>query len=127
MSEVATNGPYTFSVPVGTAVSKYQLVKIDANGDLSAAGSTDDVIGICQSDVPSAAADRVRGDTAGVVPVTHSGVVRLIAASAISVGDPLFKAAGGKVDDTGTEAIGFVCITPNIAADGDVLEAIPFV
>lgn len=124
MSEIATNGPYTFSVPVGTAVSKYRLVKIDANGDLAHASGTDDVLGVCCNDVPSAEADRIRGNTASVVGLNHSGVLRFVAASAVSVADPLYKAAAGKVDNTGTELLGYVAISA-ATADGDVIDAVP--
>jgi len=128
MSEIATNGPYTFEVAVGASVDKYRLLKMNAGGDVAHAGLTDDVVGICQNKVPAAAADRIRGNTCSVVGVKHNGVVRFIAAGPVALGGALQKAADGKVDDGGAgEALGYKCITSGITADGDVLEAIPFV
>ena len=125
-SEIATNGPFTFTVAVGTAVSKHQLVKL-VGDNVAAADAADTCIGVCQTNMPAAAEDRVRGNAVSVVPINYPGMLRFISAGAVTKGAILNMANGGTVDDTGSKEIGYVCITNGITAAGHVLEAVPII
>jgi hypothetical protein len=76
--------------------------------------------------MPAAAADRVRGNVVSILPISHPGIVRLVAAGAVTMGADLFKAADGKVDDTGTESLGRVAVEA-ASADGDLILTVPYV
>ena len=123
----ATNGPRTYTVAVGTAVTAKRLLTMDSNGDVSHAGITDDVLGVAETSIPAAAADRPRGDTIGVCPINHAGSVRVIASEAITIDTQLEKAADGKVAAEGGagEALNLIALTA-ASADGDEIEAATF-
>lgn len=129
MSRVANifEGPRTYRVDDADSVTQLHLVKLNAAFDgVENSGATDDVVGIALSTIDTAANGRIH-DRVAVQPLDKSVPVRLVASAAISAGDKLEKAAGGRVATASAgEEIGYIAMDDATAA-GDVIEAVPFV
>lgn len=88
-------------------------VKLDTAGKILVAGSTDPAIGTTIEAIASG----------GYGTVLLFGPSRLVTAgAAITAAALLYPLASGKVDDTGTIAIGLVAGSA-ATADGDIIEA----
>jgi hypothetical protein len=88
-------------------------VKLNTSGQILVAGATDPAIG---TTIEAVAAS-------GYGTVLLFGPSRLVTAgAAITAAALLYPLASGKVDDTGTTAIGLVAGTA-ATADGDIIEA----
>lgn len=112
-----TTGYKAFTA-TATAIGLGVRVKLDTNGLISAAGATDAWIGTTVAPVAASGVGTVRLRNA---PGTHM----FVAAGAVDVGDKLYPAASGKVDDVAAgNFTGFVAINA-AAADGDIIEAAP--
>ena len=115
----------TYQVLVGDAVTALHIVKLNATFDgVDHCGVAEDAVGQSENDIDALAANRTRGDTVSVSPLNTGAARNFVASAAISAGDKLGLAAGGKVA-TGT-GLGFQATTA-ATADGDVIEAVPFV
>ena len=88
-------------------------VKLDTAGKILVAGATDPAIGTTLEAIASG----------GFGTIQLFGPSRLVTAgAAITAAALLYPLASGKVDDTGTTAIGLVAATA-ATADGDIIEA----
>jgi hypothetical protein len=94
-------------------------VKLDSSGLISAAGVTDAWIGVTT--------DPIAASTYGSVKLRGTnGSFLVVAAGAVEVGDVLYAAASGKVNDVQLGG-GFTGLQAKTAAgaDGDIIEAVP--
>ena len=100
------------------AIAQYARVKLDADGKVTAAGLADKEIGTALRESFAA------GDVIPVRLRSAAGTHKMIAADALSIGDPVFSQASGKVGDT--EATGFLIGTALEAttADNDIVEVL---
>jgi len=118
MGAIGTQGSSTFRVAPGTGVTRNRLMQLDSNNEATHATATSIVIGVSQDTIPTLAADRPRGDTIGVLPLTHSGQIRLTSSAAIAIGAELEKDAAGKVKTFAAgEKIGYASVETVGAAD----------
>jgi len=94
-------------------------VKLDSSGLISAAGATEQWIGVTTAPVAASGIGTVKLRSA-------PGSVMMVAAGAIEVGDILYAGASGKVNDVqlGGGATGYQCKSA-AGADGDIFEAVP--
>jgi len=94
-------------------------VKLDSNGLISAAGATDAWIGTTCHAIAASGTGTVRLRNS---PGTHL----FVAAGAVEVGDKLYPAASGKVNDVQSAGgwTGFVAVSA-ASADGDIITAAP--
>ena len=112
-----TTGYRAFTA-TATAIGVGVRVVLDSSGTISAAGATDNWIGTTVSAIAASGTGTVRLRNA---PGTHM----FVAAGAVDVGDMLYPAASGKVDDVAAGVFtGFQAID-SAAADGDIIEAAP--
>jgi len=116
MATENTTGFKTFTA-TGTAIAKNVRVKVDASGEISAAGVAEVWIGTTTEDIAA--------DGRGTVRLREqSGTHMMTASAAITNGAELWGTASGKVDDAdpGSGAkIGFVALEA-ATADGDIIE-----
>lgn len=99
----------------GAAIAQYLRVKLSA-GKLAKAGSTDVELGTMT------VASFADGDVVGVRLRTAEGTSLMVAAAAITAGNPCYAGANGKVDASGTILMGIALSAAS--ADGDVLEVL---
>jgi hypothetical protein len=95
------------------AIAQHLRVKL-TSGKLALAGASDKELGVTET---KSFAD---GDSQTVRLRSAEGTLVGVAAGAIAVGDEIFAAASGKVDDSGSVSLG-VALTP-ATADGDQIE-----
>lgn len=102
-----------------TAIGLGVRVKLDSNGLISAAGVSDAWIGVTTEPVVASGWGTVKSRFA-------PGSLLMVAAGPIEVGDTLYAAASGKVNDVQLEgpATGYQCKVA-AGADGDIIEAVP--
>lgn len=114
MSQIV-HGP-TRTLTANGALGANLRVKISA-GVLVLAGASDASIGTMEAATFS-------GATRGTVRLkTAEGTQKMVAAGAITAGNPVYAAASGKVDASGTVIEGKAI--ESAAADGDVIEVMP--
>jgi len=118
---VAKAGPGTWTVAEGTAVTRLRRLKLLAGGTVEHAGAADKSIGVADNDMP--ASGESRGRTVTAQPLSGENQLRFTAAGPIAVGAEIQAAADGKV--ASGAGLGYICITPGIAADGNILTAAP--
>lgn len=116
MPNVNETGIKTFQA-TAVAIAPYIRVKVDSNGLISVAGATDNAVGVTLENVAASGYGSVKLFSA-------PGTYLVTAGAAIARGALLYPLAAGKVDDTGTTAIGLVSLEA-ATADGDVIEAAP--
>lgn len=112
---MTTYTPYTQKAFTATAAALGAgiRVKLNTSGQILVAGATDSAI----------------GTTLQAIAASGDGLVQLfgpsrlvVAGAAIARAALLYPLASGKVDDTGTTAIGLVAAEA-ATADGDIIEA----
>ena len=112
-----TTGYRAFTA-TATAIGVGVRVTLDSSGTIAAAGATDNWIGTTVSAIPASGTGTIRLRNA---PGSHM----FVAAGAVDVGDMLYPAASGKVDDVAAGVFtGFQAVDA-AAADGDIIEAVP--
>lgn len=99
----------------GAAIAMYLRVKLSA-GLLAKAGSTDHELGTLES------ASFASGDVRAVRLRSAQGTCKMVAAGAITAGNPVYAAANGKIDASGTVLLGIALEAA--AADGDIIEVL---
>jgi hypothetical protein len=119
VSQVVANLP----VADGVAVTRGALVKLLSTGYVAESGAGETTIGIANDEAPSSGEQLI-----SVTPLNSGGVLKFIAAGAITRGDELELAANGKVDTYSAGVkVGFMCLSSDVAADGDLCLAVPVV
>lgn len=114
MTALAHFGTRTFPKG-GTELGPYLRVYL-SSGVLALAGATDDELGVMEQRALAA-------DATGAVRLNGTNqTVRVVAASAITAGATIYRAASGKVDDSGTEVFGIALDAAS--GDGSVIEAL---
>lgn len=100
-----------------TAAALAQAVRVQVNssGLMLVAGATDPAIGVTTEAVAASGYGTVKLFSA-------PGTFLVTAGAAITRGAVLYPLAAGKVDDTGTTAMGLVALEA-ATADGDIIEA----
>ncbi len=114
MSQYVETPTKTFSA--GAAIAQFLRVKLSA-GVLAAADASDVSLGVM--DAPALAS----GDKVPVRLRNAQGTRKMVAVAAITAGNPVYAAAGGKVDASGTVIEGTALEAAT--ADGDVIEVLP--
>ena len=116
MSQYNDSGVTTFEAD--EAIPQFARVKLDSDGKITVAGLADKEIGTALREAFAA------GEKISVKLRSAPGTHKMIAADALSVGDPVFSQASGKVGDT--EATAFLIGTALEAttADGDIVEVL---
>ncbi len=99
----------------GAAVTKYQRVKL-VSGAVEPAGDEEYAIGFAED-------NQVTGEHVTVKLINVAGTFKAIASEAVTAGDDLYGAAGGKVETTGT-TVRFVALEA-ASADGSIIEVLP--
>jgi hypothetical protein len=101
------------------AIGEGVRVKLDSNGEISAAGATDAWIGTTEHAIAASGKGTVKFRNA-------AGSLLFTASAAITAGAQLYCTASGKVDDAaGTSNFaGFQAVSA-ATADGDIIEAVP--
>ena len=102
-----------------TAIGIGVRVKMDSSGNILAAGAADQWIGV--------ATTAIAASGTGVIKLRGApGSYMVCAAGAFDIGDALYAAASGKVDDAQTSGPNTGLVAKTAAgADGDIIEAIP--
>lgn len=116
-----TMGPLVTFV-ADEALEAYRQVRFTAGSTTNVvyADAGEEAIGVVQEEVEAA------GEFATVRMLTDSGTFKLVAAGAFSLGDKLFPAADGKVDDDSTTGGSAAWEALEAASgDGSVIEARP--
>jgi hypothetical protein len=98
------------------AVAAHLRVKLSGS-EVVVAGAADQAIGVTDR------AALANGDAVAVRLGTAQGTVKMTAAGAITAGNAVYAAAGGKVASSGTVFCGWALETTT--ANGDVLEVLP--
>ena len=114
MTALAHFGTRTFPKG-GTELAPYLRVFL-SSGVLALAGATDDELGVMEQrafDTDSTGTVRLNGT---------NQTVRVVAASAIAAGTTIYRAADGKVDDSGSEVFGIALEAAS--GNGSVIEAV---
>lgn len=105
----------TKTFEAGAAIAQYLRVNLSA-GVLAVAGASDQEIGVMRD------ASFASGDKRSVILRTAQGTTPMVALAAITAGDPVYAAASGKVDASGTVLIGIACT--DATANGDIIEVL---
>lgn len=95
------------------AITQFKRVMVDSAGLISVAGATDVAVGVVIADVAASGV--------GTVMLNGAGTMQMVAAAAITRGATLYAAAAGKVDDTGTNEVGYVALE-TATAENDIIE-----
>lgn len=103
----------------GEALNAFCRVKLDTDGTIIYADADHDAIGITEAAIADAAVGPVRLSTA-------SGTVKIRCAGALSIGDTVYGAADGEIDDATDGVLVGVAIEAATAAH-DVIEVVPAV
>ena len=106
------------SFEADAAIEQYARVKLDADGKITTAGLADKEIGTAMREAFAA------GDVIPVRLRSAAGTHKMIAADALTAGDPVFSQASGKVGDTEATAFLIGIALEDAAADGDILEVL---
>ena len=116
MTTENSTGFQTFQA-TATAIAESVRVKVDSNGLISAAGATDDFIGVTRHPIAASGYGEVKLKSA-------PGTFLVTASAAVSRGAKLYNTASGKVDDAsaGGSFSGLVALEA-ATADGDIIEA----
>ncbi len=104
----------------GAAIGAHLRVYI-SSGKLAIAGITQQDIGVIETE---AFAD---GDLRAVRLLSAEGTVKMIAAAAITAGAKVYTAAAGKVSVSASTAYPRGIAMEAAAADGDVIEVMPYI
>lgn len=108
-----TTGYRTFQA-TAAAIGQAVRVKVDSNGQISAAAASDAFIGVTT--------EAVAASGYGTVQLFGSaGTLLMVASVAITRGAQVYPAASGKIAATGTTALNVVALEA-AAADGDIIE-----
>jgi hypothetical protein len=106
----------TKAFTAGAAIGPFLRVKL-SSGKLAAAVATDVEIGTTER------ASFADGDIVAVRLRTAQGTRKMVAAGAITAGNPVYAAAAGKIDAAGTVYCGTAL--EEATADNDVIEVLP--
>jgi hypothetical protein len=98
------------------AITKYQRVKLTAANTVNVAGDEETAIGVAMENVAS-------GDPVGIKLLNDGGVIPVVAAGAITAATSVYGAASGRVEGSGTTAIGSAIEAATAA--GQVIGMIP--
>ena len=101
----------------GGAVGLYLRVKL-TSGKLAVAGLTDKEIGTIEAE---AFAD---GDMRAVRLTSAQGTCKMVAKGALTIGDPVYTLADGKVGDSSSTAFLVGTALTAATADGDIVEVL---
>jgi hypothetical protein len=113
MSQFVETGTRPFTA--GAAIAQFLRVKL-SSGKLAAAGASDVELGTME------VASFADLDVVSVRLRTAEGTAKMVASEAITSGNPVYAAAGGKVASTGTVYVGTALEAAT--ADGDVIEVL---
>lgn len=113
MSQFVVTPTKTFTA--GAAIAVHLRVKLSA-GVLAAAGSTDVELGTMEN------ASFASGDEVAVRLRTAQGTAKMVATEAITAGNPVYAATGGKIASSGTVYVGTACEAAG--AENDVIEVL---
>lgn len=116
MSQYVETPTKTF--PANAAAAQYLRVTLNSSGKVAVAGIADYGIGTLE---------RAAFDADEPVAVrlwSAAGTRKMIAAGALTAGDPVFTVAGGKVGDTAATAYRVGVALHDVAADGDIVEVL---
>lgn len=117
MSQMVETNAKTFQA--SAALSQWRRVRLNGSNKLAYAGADDaDWLGILKVEVVAADA------YAAVQLRTATGTVKMVASGAISQEAAVYAAADGKIASSGTQFIGEALEAA--AADGDIIEVLPF-
>lgn len=108
-----TTGHRTFFA-TAAAIAPWIRVKVDSNGQISAAAASDPWIGVTEEQVAASGAGTVN-------LVSTRGTILMTASGAITRGAQVFPAASGKNSASGTTALDMIALEA-ATADGDVIE-----
>ena len=115
MSQQLDSGFRTFTADA--AIAQYARVVYEADGRIVAAGLTQIGHGIAQQEAYAA------GDAISVKLWSAPGTFKMIAEEAVDVGDTLYTAAAGKMQDTSTSTAYILAVALEVGtADNDVIE-----
>lgn len=103
--------------PAGEDLAKRRRVKMNSSSEVVYADAGENYVGVTEY-----AADD--GDLVAVRMKNYPGTFKVSAAGAFSIGDDLWGALDGQVDDTPSGFAQFIAIEAATAAD-DIVEAVP--
>ncbi|MBL9135299.1 MAG: hypothetical protein JNK85_05500 [Verrucomicrobiales bacterium] len=109
-----STGFMTFQA-TAAAIAQAIRVKVDSNGQISAAAATDAAVGVTTEAVAASGWGTVKLFSA-------PGTFLVTAGAAITRGTQLYPLAAGKVDDAGTTALPLIALEAALA-DGDIIAA----
>jgi len=114
MSQQVDTNTKTFTA--GAAIAQFALVQMESDGDVITNVLATRPIGVAQE---AAFAD---GDLVTVKMLNASGTQKMIAGVVLTVGDPCFTAAAGKVADSASTARLVGVALETSTADNDIIE-----
>jgi hypothetical protein len=107
------NGP--FPLTAGVDIGAFLRVKLSGSRTVALAGANDYGIGVNQQAVSADERCTIRGDA--------EGTSKMVASAAITSGNKVYAAAGGKVAASGTKLIGTALDTAT--GNNSVIEVLP--
>lgn len=112
----------TITMPIGGAIAQAIFVVVNSSGQVAAAGDGTDAIGVTLEAVTTAQYDSGNGQVTVTVALIQAGgkvPVRVVASTAIAIGDRIASAAAGeaKVSATGDAELGWALEVAGSDAD----------